>query len=327
MIQPALDSSSSAATDAFRDPTGSALRARAGADPKAALQSAAKQFEAIFMQQVMKSMREASTSSGILENAGTRMGSEMLDGQYANQMTGLRGGLSDLIARQLAQQMGTPGTDGGAGAAAGTGVLSSSDAASSASSLLRGRATSIAPAGAAGAPTGSGVMKPLKLSRDEFLTVHQTSARAAEAATGIPATFMVAQAAHESGWGKHEIRNADGSTSFNLFGMKAGAGWKGKVANVTTTEVVDGEPRKVIAKFRAYDSYEDSFKDYAAMMKNNPRYAGVVASSSTPETFAKGLQRAGYATDPAYADKLTRVINTSLRLQRAVTARANENMA
>ena len=322
MIQSAVDSSS-AATDAFRDPTGSALRARAGADPKAALQSAARQFEAIFMQQVMKSMREAGSSSGLLENAGTQMGSEMLDGQYANQMTGLKGGLSDLIARQLAQQMGAQSTDAGAGPASGSDAAS----ASGHGSFLRGRTTVLSPAGAAGAPTGSGVMKPLKLSRDDFLTVHQTSARAAEAATGIPATFMVAQAAHESGWGKHEIRNADGSTSFNLFGMKAGSNWKGRVANVTTTEVVDGEPRKVVAKFRAYDSYEESFKDYAAMMKGNPRYAGVVASSSTPETFAKGLQRAGYATDPAYAEKLTRVINTSLRLQRAVTARANENMA
>lgn len=306
------------ATDALRDPTGSALRARASADPKAALQSAAKQFEAIFMQQVMKSMRDASTSSGMLENAGTQMGSDMLDSQYASQMTGLKGGLSDLIARQLQQQMGGQGADAGTGGSSGTAISGG---------FLRSKTLSVPPAGAAGAPTGSGAMKPLKLSRDDFLTVHQTSARAAEAATGIPATFMVAQAAHESGWGKHEIRNADGTTSFNLFGMKAGANWKGKVANVTTTEVVNGEPRKVVAKFRAYNSYEESFKDYASMMKDNPRYANVVASGNTPESFAKGLQRAGYATDPAYAEKLTRVINTSLRLQRAVTARTNENMA
>ena len=283
------------ATEALRDPTAAALKAQASADPHAAIKSAAKQFEAIFMQQVMKSM---------LDNAGTQMGSDMLDTQYANQMTGLKGGLSDLIARQLERQMG-------------------GDAATVKS--LPTAATP--PSTAIGAPTGSGSMKPLQLSRDDFLTVHQQSARAAEAQTGIPATFMVAQAAHESGWGKHEIRNKDGSTSFNLFGMKAGSGWKGKTTNVTTTEVVDGQPHKVVAKFRAYDSYEDAFKDYASMMKDNPRYAKVVAAGSSAEGFAKGLQKAGYATDPAYADKLTRVINTSLRLQRAVTARTNENMA
>jgi flagellar protein FlgJ len=159
------------------------------------------------------------------------------------------------------------------------------------------------------------------------LRTHDAAARAAEEQTGIPATFMVAQAAHESGWGKHEIRNADGSSSYNLFGIKAGAGWKGKVAQVTTTEVVDGQPRKVVAKFRAYASYDESFRDYAQMMKDNPRYSKVVAAGSSAQGFAQGLQRAGYATDPAYADKLTRVINTTLRMQRASLSNTQGNVA
>jgi len=142
--------------------------------------------------------------------------------------------------------------------------------------------------------------------------------KAAERATGIPAAFMVAQAAHETGWGRREIRAADGSNAFNLFGVKAGAHWKGPVAEVTTTEYVDGQARKVTAKFRAYSSYEESFADYAKLMKSSPRYAGVVANADTAGGFAQGLQRAGYATDPAYADKLGRVINTTLRLQRAM---------
>ena len=130
---------------------------------------------------------------------------------------------------------------------------------------------------------------------------------------------MVAQAAHESGWGRREIRNADGSSSHNLFGIKAGASWKGKTATVTTTEYVNGQAVKTQAKFRAYDSYAASFADYASMMKSSPRYAKVVANADTAQGFAQGLQRAGYATDPAYADKLTRVINTTLRLQRTFT--------
>ena len=166
----------------------------------------------------------------------------------------------------------------------------------------------------------------VKPSQEEFLRMHDASARAAEAQTGIPATFMVAQAAHESAWGKREILNADGSSSHNLFGIKAGSGWKGKTTQIMTTEVVDGEPRKVMAKFRAYNSYEDSFRDYAQMMKESPRYAGVVAAGHSAQGFAQGLQRAGYATDPAYADKLTRVINTTLRMQRAAN-RSPENLA
>jgi flagellar protein FlgJ len=126
---------------------------------------------------------------------------------------------------------------------------------------------------------------------------------------------MVAQAAHESGWGRREIVHADGTPSHNLFGIKAGAGWNGPVAEVTTTEYIGGVARKVTAKFRAYASYAESFADYARLMTNSPRYAAV-GQADTPREFAQSLQRAGYATDPAYADKLTAVINTTLRLQR-----------
>jgi len=281
-------------------PTSTAsLTARMASDPKAAIKEAAKQFEALFMQELMKSMRQATLASGMLDNAGTQMGTEMLDTQFANQMTGLPGGLSDVIARQLERQM--------SGVAPGRAGLASQVAPAAAS--------------AAGAPARSEAAPRASPTQEEFLLLHQTSARAAEAQTGIPASFMVAQAAHESGWGRHEIRNGDGSASFNLFGIKAGAAWTGRVAQVTTTEVVDGQPRKVVAKFRAYGSYEESFRDYAQLMKDNPRYASVVTAAAGPnrsvQGFAQGLQRAGYATDPAYADKLTRVINTTLRMQRA----------
>ncbi len=130
---------------------------------------------------------------------------------------------------------------------------------------------------------------------------------------------MVAQAAHESGWGQREIRNADGTISHNLFGIKAGAGWNGPVAEITTTEYVGGEAQKVTAKFRAYASLRRIVPRLRQLMKDSPRYAGVVAqaaqapaSAASAQGFAQGLQRAGYATDPAYADKLARVINTTL---------------
>jgi len=272
------------------------LRARASTDPKAAIKEAAKQFEALFMQELMKSMRAAqqSMSSGMFENSGTQMGTEMLDTQFATKMTGLPGGLSDVIAKQLERQMG--------GAATAPAVAKTSAAA-------------IAPAGSAGAPARSASVSERQT---DFVGRHTEAARAAEAQTGIPASFMVSQAAHETGWGKHEIRNADGTASHNLFGIKAGANWKGKVAEVTTTEYVNGQPHKVTAKFRAYGSYAESFADYAKLMKDSPRYQQVLASAGSVQGFAQGLQRAGYATDPAYADKLTRVINTTLRLQRSM---------
>ena len=293
-----MSATDAGASDALRDPTASALRARAAADPKSTIKAAAKQFEAMFMQQLMKSMRESTMASGMLDNAGTQMGTEMLDTQFANQISGLPGGLGDVIARQIERQM--------------SGIMPTPAAATA--------AAAVPAAGAAGAPARSGAGASAKPSQEEFLRMHQSSASAAEAQTGIPATFMVAQAAHESGWGRHEIRNADGSSSFNLFGIKAGSSWKGKVAQVATTEVLNGQPHKVIAKFRAYASYEESFKDYAQLMKDNPRYANVVSASNSAQGFAQGLQRAGYATDPAYADKLTRVINTTLRMQRATLA-------
>ncbi len=153
--------------------------------------------------------------------------------------------------------------------------------------------------------------------------MHQAAAKSAETTSGIPAAFMIAQAAHESGWGKREIKLADGASAHNLFGIKATAGWSGPVTEITTTEYVNGAAQKVSAKFRAYASDEASFRDYAKLMKESPRYAGVVAqaaqapaSAASAQGFAQGLQRAGYATDPAYADKLARVINKTLRLRR-----------
>jgi flagellar protein FlgJ len=123
---------------------------------------------------------------------------------------------------------------------------------------------------------------------------------------------MLGQAALESGWGKREIKQADGSASHNLFGVKAGKSWTGKTVNVATTEYVNGVPQKRVEKFRAYDSYAAAFEDYAKLLSNNPRYKNVVANASDAHNFARGLQRAGYATDPNYAQKLSSIIQRRL---------------
>lgn len=264
------------------------LRAAAARDPKSSIRETARQFESLFMQEVMKSMRASTLASGMMDNSATQMGTEMLDTQFAGKMTGLPGGLSDAIARQLQRQMGI------------------ADDKAEAKTLQ---------------PLPALAKKNVAPHVQSFIQQHDDAAKAAEAATGIPASFMIAQAAHESGWGKREIKMRDGSTSHNIFGIKATDSWKGRVAEVQTTEFIDGKPQKVTAKFRAYASYEEAFKDYARLLGSNARYADVVAKAQKgggAETFAQGLQKAGYATDPEYASKLARVINTTVRVQRAL---------
>jgi flagellar protein FlgJ len=119
---------------------------------------------------------------------------------------------------------------------------------------------------------------------------------------------MLGQAALESGWGKRELKAADGTASHNLFGIKAGGSWNGKVVEAATTEYVHGVKQNRIEKFRAYDSYAESFKDFANMMRTNPRYENVMANLNNANNYAQAMQQAGYATDPNYASKLASVI-------------------
>lgn len=271
-----------------------ALKAQASRDPKASIRETAKQFEALFMQEVMKSMRASTLSSGMLDNSATQLGTEMLDTQFAGKMAGLPGGLSDAIQRQLQRQMGIQDL--------------------SPESVQKASQTTLAQALPALATKG------IPSHVQGFIQQHDAAARAASAESGIPASFMVAQAAHESGWGRREITGADGAKSHNVFGIKATPGWKGRTVDVKTTEVINGQAVKVTAKFRAYGSYDEAFKDYARLISGNDRYAKVVAQAQSGNAagFAKGLQQAGYATDPAYASKLAKVIDTTQRVQRSL---------
>ncbi len=274
------------------------LRLKAQKDPKTAVREAAKQFETLFTQQLLKSMRESTMNADGMDNEGSKMGKEMLDSQWAQKIAGQPGGLSDVIARQLERQMGVaPGSI--------PGVSPKPDVAN--------------PMPVDPLQPGPAVALPQKAAAS-FVNAHQDAAAAAEKETGIPATFMIAQAAHETGWGRKEIKNADGSTSHNLFGIKAGANWKGATTDVTTTEYIGGKAHKVTQTFRAYSSYAESFQDYASTMKNSPRYAAVVAAGNDANGFARGLQKAGYATDPAYAEKLAKVIHTAQRVQQSLAA-------
>jgi flagellar protein FlgJ len=265
-----------------------ALKLQAGQSTPTAIRETAKQFESLFMREMIKSMREATMKSGLLDSPGSDLGADLLDQQLAVQMSGQPGGLSDMIAAQLSRQMGVPNP---------TDKVSASQ--------HKPQTSSVSPATAA------------KISQTGFVQRHSEVAERVAQTSGIPASFMIGQAGHETGWGKHQIKMKDGSPSFNLFGIKAGPGWTGKVAKITTTEYVNGEAKKTVANFRAYDSYEDSFKDYARLISDTPRYAKAREQTGSVQAYAIGLQRAGYATDPQYADKLSRAINATLQVQRA----------
>ncbi len=288
------------------------LKADAGKTTPESIRETAKQFESLFMRELLKSMREATMKSGMLDNPGSDLGTDLLDQQFAVQMSGQPRGFSDLIAQQLSRQSGVE-LEGLKPVAPPADPARNVGAVSSDQKLLEGLTPRTGSTGVAGSAKPS---RPATASQVEFVRRHSEIANKVERESGIPASFMLGQAGHETGWGRFEIKQKGGAPSFNLFGIKAGAGWTGKVAEVTTTEYVNGVAQRKVAKFRAYDSYEDSFKDYARLISESPRYAKVRAQTGSVHAFASGLQKAGYATDPEYAAKLSRAINTTLQLRR-----------
>ena len=261
-----------------------ALRAQAKQAPDKALVAAAKQFEAVFMNMLMKSMRDATPQDGMFDSEQTKLFTSMLDQQLSQNMGSRGTGLAELMVKQLSRH-----TNYSELAADTTELAVKPDA-------LPLRSVSALP---------SAYKENVQL---DFVQRMQPHAALASKETGLPAHQMIGQAALESGWGRREIRMADGSNSYNLFGIKAGANWQGKVAEVRTTEYHNGVASKPIEKFRAYDSYADSFRDYAKLLSENPRYAKVLEQGESVQGFARALQNAGYATDPKYAEKLVQVI-------------------
>jgi flagellar protein FlgJ len=302
MISPTNDLSSKLALDTKGL---GELKQSAKAGSPEALKTAATQFEAMFINMMMKSMRDATPQDGMLDNQQTKMFTSMLDQQMSQNLAKRGVGLADVLIRQLSAQA----TNAQALAIGGDQNVPTSNempAPKAADELMKTPGSVLAPS--AGAAPSKSQAPHIRAFQDK-LGAH---AEEASRATGIPAKFMLGQAALESGWGKREIKNADGSASHNLFGIKAGPGWKGKVATAVTTEYVNGAPQTRVEKFRAYDSYADGFKDYAKLISTNPRYEKVMASAGDATGFARGLQRAGYATDPLYAAKLSRIITHSL---------------
>ena len=257
------------------------LRAQARQSPDQALKAAAQQFETVFMNMMLKSMRDATPQDGMFDNEQTKLFTGMLDQQLAQNMSSRGIGLADMMVKQL-------------------GKSSSS-----------GAIQQMLPQPSASPTSHVGAVPSAYSESFQQNFVQQLTPYAVQASneTGVPAQLIMGQAALESGWGRREIRMPDGSNSYNLFGVKASGNWNGKVAEVTTTEYHNGIPHKQVEKFRAYGSYAEAFSDYAHLLGDNPRYAQVAQEGQGAHAAAYALQRAGYATDPNYADKLVKIMD------------------
>lgn len=321
------------------------LRNQFRTNPQAGLKAAAQQFEAMFLQMMLKSMRDAVPQGGMLDSEQSRFYTGMLDQQLAQNLSKEGSlGLAKMMERQMAGQFaaagqGADGTQQGAAA-----TLTHAGAPSAAAPMpletllgnVRNHMATLRPERELANANGAGMAiqgnraanharnpqaispegqkmnattsSTVPASAKEFVNRVWPHAVEASRTTGIPPQFLVAHAALESNWGRNEPRRTDGSPSHNLFGIKAGKSWQGEAVTASTTEFSAGQAQRVREPFRAYASYADSFRDYASLLRNNPRYSTVIGSQDGTE-FAKRLQQAGYATDPQYASKLASIIN------------------
>lgn len=274
------------------------LKASTRQDPQANLKPVARQVEGMFVQMMLKSMREALPKDGLFSSDSTRLYTSMYDQQIAQQMTAGKGlGLADMMVKQMTIAQGGPAEE--------TPQVPMKFDLETVTSYQNQALTQMVRKAMPKAPDGTDVDQ--STDSKDFLAQLSLPARLASQQSGIPHHLILAQAALESGWGQRQIRRENGDPSFNLFGVKASGNWKGPVTEITTTEFENGEAKKVKAKFRVYSSYLEALSDYVGLLTRNPRYAAVT-NASTAEQGAQALQNAGYATDPNYARKLTNMI-------------------
>ncbi|MGZ5027451.1 MAG: flagellar assembly peptidoglycan hydrolase FlgJ [Methylobacter sp.] len=314
--------------DVYTDFSGLAkLKNQAKNNSPEALKEVAKQFESIFLNNVLKSMRQAKLADGAMDSDQTKFYNEMYDQQLAVHLSGSPGvGLADLIVKQLSpdktkneKQDIEDYLNRSSGISSGSAVnRQASGKAGSSSAGLDDSQVKVAAYMHSRDPLNAMTELPfdnepaaLKAdhaqsiqSAEEFVRRLHPYAEQAAKELGVEPKVILAQAALESGWGRSVIKNSNGSNSFNLFNIKADKSWQGKQAQVATLEFDQGIPKKVNAGFRSYDSFKESFKDYVDFIKSNPRYGDALKKAGNAEQYMHELQQAGYATDPKYADKV-----------------------
>ena len=270
------------------------LRSAAARESPEALEAVAKQFEGIFLKMVLKSMREASFGDPLFDTESSGLYRDLYDHQLALELSKGRGlGIADMLVRQLRGFLPGAAEDAAEGDKA---PLSDAEALQRNPALLAVRP----------APGGE-VHEPEFSSKESFLQTLGGLATRTAKALGVDPLLMLAQSALETGWGQHILRRPDGTSSHNLFGIKAGGRWDGDRVSAGTLEYADGVAARQRAQFRSYGSFEESFQDYVALLQGSPRYAEALSRAADPEAFMNGLQQAGYATDPRYAEKVLRI--------------------
>ncbi len=283
-------------------------------DPKA-LRAVAQQFESLFTRMMIKSMRDAVGKDPVFGSDQEQMYQGMFDDQLSVDLARGRGlGLADMLIRQL-QRMGVSGSGSATGAAADS-------TANSASAVSSGTGAAASPAPVSGSPSAAAHGAPSSATRAGFIRSLWPHAQKAARELGVAATSLIAQAALETNWGRSVPRDASGRSSHNLFGIKAGADWSGPSVASGTREYAGGAPQETTAQFRSYADPAQSFEDYVALLRSNPRYAAALNTGGDAQAFAAALQRGGYATDPDYARKVSAVARSLAALQPAASSQA-----
>lgn len=277
----------------------SALRREAAADTPEARRAVAQQFEALFINQLLGQMRQAAEiEGGLIDSERLRPYQSLHDQQLALSLSQGRGiGLADAILRQLGEAPANAAADLARGQSLAVIRRSTAPGVS---------AEAPSPAGAPGEPAAFEPASPA-----EFVAGLRPHAERAAARLGVEPEVLIAQAALETGWGRHRIVGADGRDSFNLFGIKATADWPGETVTVSTLEFVDGVPERRHERFRAYAGLQQAVADYADLVTSRPWYRQALEAGSS-EGYVRGLQAGGYATDPHYADKILGILQRGL---------------
>lgn len=294
-----------------------ALRAEAKRDPDAAMGQVAREFEALFVQMMLKSARDATPATGMFDSHEMRFYQEMFDSQVALSMAEQGGvGFEQMLRAQLA-------LDGGAGDAGDAvdgerslnlparrafpargeryvpqaEIEGDDEAVTDITRWARPRSAFV-PATPAANATGD-----VDARQQRFVDNLRPHAERAAEKLGTTPEILLAQAALETGWGRHVV----GGSSHNLFSIKADRGWDGQTVTQRTMEVFDGKPVKLSAAFRSYKDVGAAFDDYVDFLQQNPRYERALQRAADPRAYVQELQRAGYATDPSYAQKILQI--------------------
>jgi flagellar protein FlgJ len=283
------------------------LKHQAGANSKEALEAVARQFESIFMQMMLKSMRDANLSEGIFENQQSDMFTDMYDKQIATSLSsGGNGiGLAEIMVRQLGEGLGAktaqPSTEAELPALPERLPFRFEQRINTEQVKVEKNQ----------AADFSMQKEPDLDTPEKFISQLMPHAERAANRLGVAPHVLLAQAALETGWGRGIIADQHGRSSHNLFNIKADHRWKGEQVAKQTLEYRDGVAKKELATFRSYDSFADSFDDYAEFLMGSSRYQEALDHAGDSAGFTRELQKAGYATDPEYANKINRIINDS----------------